>query len=194
MFLSLQEQVQLLKLNHSAFLFLFFSPVALTPGLLKSEGPLLTLGGSPSEQASTSKQTLFVASGSRDDIFSLGGLSYLTSSKSCGSRSLGWVSVSHCRLGPISCLISPLLFSFPVVHKNLFFPGPPCWTGRQRAQEPPTRPCWRRLLCHPSLAKVSLLKGVLLRTPPAPHSQPSDVTSPFLLRRSVTVHLGGSNQ
>lgn len=65
----------------------------LSEGVPKSEGPLqaplLTLGGSSSEQASTSKQLLYGASGSRDDIFSLGGLSYLTSSKSCGTRSLG---------------------------------------------------------------------------------------------------------
>lgn len=65
----------------------------LSEGVPKSEGPLqaplLTLGGSSSEQASTSKQPLYGASGSRDDIFSLGGLSYLTSSKSCGTRSLG---------------------------------------------------------------------------------------------------------
>uniref|UniRef100_A0A3Q1GKZ8 Tripartite motif containing 37 n=2 Tax=Acanthochromis polyacanthus TaxID=80966 RepID=A0A3Q1GKZ8_9TELE len=66
-------------------------------GVLKADciqGPLVSLGSS-SEQASTSKQQysveqqLYGASGSRDDIFSLGGPSYVTASKSCGSRALG---------------------------------------------------------------------------------------------------------
>ncbi|XP_032390562.1 E3 ubiquitin-protein ligase TRIM37 isoform X1 [Etheostoma spectabile] len=68
-------------------------------GVLKADatqGPLVSLGSSSSEQqASTSKQQysveqqLYAASGSRDDIFSLGGPSYMTASKNCGSRSLG---------------------------------------------------------------------------------------------------------
>ncbi|XP_070699444.1 E3 ubiquitin-protein ligase TRIM37 [Pempheris klunzingeri] len=67
-------------------------------GVLKadgSQGPLVSLGSSSSEQASTSKQQysveqqLYVASGSRDDIFSLGGPSYMTTSKNSGSRTLG---------------------------------------------------------------------------------------------------------
>ncbi|XP_019121325.1 E3 ubiquitin-protein ligase TRIM37 [Larimichthys crocea] len=67
-------------------------------GVLKTDGtqgPLVSLSGSSSEQASTSKQQysmeqqLYGASGSRDDIFSLGGPSYLTASKNCGSRTLG---------------------------------------------------------------------------------------------------------
>ncbi|KAF3706574.1 E3 ubiquitin-protein ligase TRIM37 [Channa argus] len=59
-------------------------------GLLKADGtqgPLVSLGSSSSEQASTSKQ--YGASGSRDDIFSLGGPSYITAIKNCGSRTLG---------------------------------------------------------------------------------------------------------
>lgn len=67
-------------------------------GVLKADGthgPLLSLSGPSSEQASTSKQQysveqqLYGASGSRDDIFTLGGPSYMTSSKNCGSRTLG---------------------------------------------------------------------------------------------------------
>ncbi|XP_035522666.1 E3 ubiquitin-protein ligase TRIM37 [Morone saxatilis] len=67
-------------------------------GLLKADGtqgPVVSLGGSSSEKASTSKlqysveQQLYVASGSRDDIFSLGGPSYMTASKNCGGRTLG---------------------------------------------------------------------------------------------------------
>ncbi|XP_070839438.1 E3 ubiquitin-protein ligase TRIM37 [Chaetodon trifascialis] len=67
-------------------------------GVLKADGPhgpLVSLGSSSSEQASTSKQQysaeqqLYGAAASRDDIFSLGGPSYVTSSKSSGSRSLG---------------------------------------------------------------------------------------------------------
>lgn len=60
----------------------------------------MSLGSSSSEQASTSKQQysveqqLYGASGSRDDIFSLGGPSYMTASKNCGSRTLGCAS-SH---------------------------------------------------------------------------------------------------
>ncbi|XP_045896962.1 E3 ubiquitin-protein ligase TRIM37 isoform X2 [Micropterus dolomieu] len=67
-------------------------------GMLKgdsTQSPLVSLGSSSSEQASTSKpqysveQQLYGASGSRDDIYSLGGPSYLTGSKNCGSRTLG---------------------------------------------------------------------------------------------------------
>ncbi|XP_073335971.1 E3 ubiquitin-protein ligase TRIM37 [Pagrus major] len=70
-------------------------------GVLKADGtqtPLVSLSSSSSEHASTSKQQysvveqqqqLYGASGSRDDIFSLGGPSYMTASKNCGSRSLG---------------------------------------------------------------------------------------------------------
>lgn len=67
-------------------------------GVLKADGiqgPLVSLSSSSSEQASTSKQQysveqqLYGASGSRDDIFSLGGQSYITASKNCGSRALG---------------------------------------------------------------------------------------------------------
>lgn len=130
-FSTLQERVQLPKLNSSAL----FSSVFIhhTPGLPKSEGslqtPLLTLGGSSSVEASTSKQPLYGASGSRDDIFSLGGLSYVMSSKSCGSRSLGCVSPSHCHLVPISFLISLFLFSFPAIHKHIALQG--CHVGQR---------------------------------------------------------------
>ncbi|XP_029303576.1 LOW QUALITY PROTEIN: E3 ubiquitin-protein ligase TRIM37-like [Cottoperca gobio] len=67
-------------------------------GALKADytqGPLVSLGSSSSEQASTSKQQysvveqLYGASGARDEIFSLGGPSYMTASKNCGSRTLG---------------------------------------------------------------------------------------------------------
>ncbi|XP_071316980.1 E3 ubiquitin-protein ligase TRIM37 isoform X2 [Trachinotus anak] len=67
-------------------------------GLLKADstqGPLVSLGSSSSEQASTSKQQysveqqLYVTSGPKDDIFSLGGPSYMTASKNCGTRTLG---------------------------------------------------------------------------------------------------------
>ncbi|XP_030293799.1 E3 ubiquitin-protein ligase TRIM37 isoform X2 [Sparus aurata] len=72
-----------------------------TEGVLKADGtqtPLVSLSISSSDQASTSKQQyslveqqqqLYGASGSRDDIFSLGGTSYMTASKNCGSRTLG---------------------------------------------------------------------------------------------------------
>lgn len=80
-----------------------FAPVS-AAGVLKADGtqgPLVSLGSSSSEQASTSKQQysveqqLYVASGSRDDIFSLGGPSYMTTSKNCGSRTSGCVSKTH---------------------------------------------------------------------------------------------------
>ncbi|GAA6232080.1 E3 ubiquitin-protein ligase TRIM37 [Lates japonicus] len=67
-------------------------------GVLKADGthgPLVSLGSSSSEQASTSKQQysveqqLYGTSGPKDDIFSLGGPSYMTASKNCGSRTLG---------------------------------------------------------------------------------------------------------
>ncbi|XP_036975187.1 E3 ubiquitin-protein ligase TRIM37 [Acanthopagrus latus] len=72
-----------------------------TEGVLKADGtqtPLVSLSISSSDQASTSKQQyslveqqqqMYGASGSRDDIFSLGGPSYMTASKNCGSRTLG---------------------------------------------------------------------------------------------------------
>ncbi|XP_019941602.1 E3 ubiquitin-protein ligase TRIM37 isoform X3 [Paralichthys olivaceus] len=72
--------------------------LAAADGVLKADGtqgPLLSQGCSSSEQASTSKQQysvepqLYGNSGPKDDIFSLGGPSYLTASKSCGSRTLG---------------------------------------------------------------------------------------------------------
>ncbi|XP_059207531.1 E3 ubiquitin-protein ligase TRIM37 [Centropristis striata] len=70
-------------------------------GVLKADGtqsPLVSLGSSLSEQQSSSskqqqyaveQQQLYGASGSRDDIFSFGGPSYMTASKNCGSRTLG---------------------------------------------------------------------------------------------------------
>ncbi|XP_074467869.1 E3 ubiquitin-protein ligase TRIM37 isoform X2 [Sebastes fasciatus] len=73
-------------------------------GALNADGPLVSLGGSSSsseQQASavaaaaskqqqySLEQQLFGASGPRDDIFSLGGPSYMTASKNCGSRTLG---------------------------------------------------------------------------------------------------------
>ncbi|XP_029029822.1 E3 ubiquitin-protein ligase TRIM37 isoform X2 [Betta splendens] len=51
------------------------------------QGPLLSLVNSSLEQASASKQ--YGASGPRDDVFSLGGSSYMSASKNCGSRTLG---------------------------------------------------------------------------------------------------------
>lgn len=63
-----------------------------------AQSPLLSLRSSSPDQASTSKQQfsleqpLYGASGSRDDIFSLGGTSYITSAKNSGSRALGCVS------------------------------------------------------------------------------------------------------
>ena len=74
------------------------------PGVLKADAitsSLVSLVSSSSEQASTSKQQysveqqLYGASGSRDDIFSLGGPSYMTASKNCSSRALGCESDSH---------------------------------------------------------------------------------------------------
>lgn len=71
-------------------------------GVLKADGSqssLMSLGSSSSEQASTSKQQysveqqLYAASGSRDDIYSLGMPSYMTASKNCGSRTLGAVTL-----------------------------------------------------------------------------------------------------
>ncbi|XP_041657204.1 E3 ubiquitin-protein ligase TRIM37 isoform X2 [Cheilinus undulatus] len=65
-------------------------------GAVKADGTqssLVSLSSLSSEQASTSKQQysveLYGASGSRDDIFSLGGPSYMSASKNCGSRTLG---------------------------------------------------------------------------------------------------------
>ncbi|XP_041864671.1 E3 ubiquitin-protein ligase TRIM37 isoform X3 [Melanotaenia boesemani] len=67
-------------------------------GVLKADaitGSLVSIGSSSSEQAFSSKQQFSVeqqiygASGSRDDIFSLGGPSYMTASKNCSSRTLG---------------------------------------------------------------------------------------------------------
>lgn len=81
-----------------------FAPVS-APGVLKADGtqgPLVSLSSSSSEQASTSKQQysveqqLYGTSGPKDDIFSLGGPSYMTASKNCGSRTLGCVSETHC--------------------------------------------------------------------------------------------------
>lgn len=140
--------------------------VVFTPGLPKSEGalqaPLLTLGGSSSEQASTSKQPLYGASGSRDDIFSLGGLCYLTSSKSCSSRSLGCVCTLRCGRPPtlFILLVFSIYFSPPFTHRPV--PGLLCWTVSRRTQEPLIRLCWRDLLCNHSPLKVVRLKLVLL--------------------------------
>ncbi|XP_008426884.1 E3 ubiquitin-protein ligase TRIM37 isoform X2 [Poecilia reticulata] len=68
-------------------------------GELQSEatsGPLVSLSSSLSDQASTStkqkcsaEKQLYGASGSRDEIFSLGGPSYITASKACSGRTLG---------------------------------------------------------------------------------------------------------
>ncbi|KAM9332522.1 E3 ubiquitin-protein ligase TRIM37 isoform 2-T2 [Pholidichthys leucotaenia] len=71
-----------------------------TEGVLKADciqSPLVSLGGSSPEQASTSKQQysveqqLYGASGCRTDIYTLGGPSYMTASKNCGSMALGSV-------------------------------------------------------------------------------------------------------
>ncbi|KAK2828687.1 hypothetical protein Q5P01_019721 [Channa striata] len=59
-------------------------------GVLKADGTQgspVSLGSMSSEQASTSKH--YGASGSREDIFSLGEPSYITSIKNCSSRTLG---------------------------------------------------------------------------------------------------------
>ncbi|XP_068456496.1 E3 ubiquitin-protein ligase TRIM37 isoform X2 [Clinocottus analis] len=73
-------------------------------GALKADGtqgPLVSLCSSSLEQQGSSKQQqqqqqqysveqqLFGSSGPRDDIFSLGGPSYMTGGKSCGGRALG---------------------------------------------------------------------------------------------------------
>ncbi|MED6264068.1 Tripartite motif containing 37, partial [Characodon lateralis] len=65
--------------------------------------PLVSLGSSSSDQASTStkpqysvEQQLYGASGSRDEIFSLGGPSYMTASKACSGRTLG-AAVLECK-------------------------------------------------------------------------------------------------
>ncbi|KAF0038405.1 hypothetical protein F2P81_008889 [Scophthalmus maximus] len=69
-----------------------------TEGVLKADsaqGPLVSHSSSSSEQASISKpqysveQQLYGTSGPKGDIFSLGGPSYLTGNKTCGSRTLG---------------------------------------------------------------------------------------------------------
>uniref|UniRef100_A0A8D3DJN5 E3 ubiquitin-protein ligase TRIM37 n=1 Tax=Scophthalmus maximus TaxID=52904 RepID=A0A8D3DJN5_SCOMX len=65
--------------------------------LLHAQGPLVSHSSSSSEQASISKpqysveQQLYGTSGPKGDIFSLGGPSYLTGNKTCGSRTLGCV-------------------------------------------------------------------------------------------------------
>ncbi len=87
----------------SCFSLCDFAAVA-AAGVLKADvtqGPLVSLSNSTSEQASTSKQQysveqqLYGASGSREDIFSLAGPSYMTASKNCGSRTLGCVSETY---------------------------------------------------------------------------------------------------
>uniref|UniRef100_A0A1A7WMH1 Tripartite motif containing 37 n=1 Tax=Iconisemion striatum TaxID=60296 RepID=A0A1A7WMH1_9TELE len=68
-------------------------------GVLKSDSTLVPLSSSSSEQASTSKQQfsveqqLYGASGPRDEIFSLGGTSFMAASKTCSSRTLGAVAL-----------------------------------------------------------------------------------------------------
>ncbi len=143
-----------------------FSPVS-APGLLKADStqpPLVSLGSSSSEQASTSKQQysveqqLYGASGSRDDIFSLGGTSYMTASKNCGSRTLGCVS-SHTGKMHLtttdysSCL---RLSALPLTKALPFLPssGQPCWTANPKALETPISPCWRDPLHSHSQMKV----------------------------------------
>ncbi|XP_023198070.1 E3 ubiquitin-protein ligase TRIM37 [Xiphophorus maculatus] len=76
-------------------------------GELQSEatsGPLVSLSSSSSDQASPStkqkcsaEKQLYAASGPRDEIFSLGGLSYITASKACSGRTLG-ATVLECEL------------------------------------------------------------------------------------------------
>lgn len=136
-----------------------FAPIS-APGVLKADctqGPLMSLGGSSSEQASTSKQQfsleqpLYGAAGSRDDIFSLGGPSYMTTIKNCGSRTLGCVSEtttdnSFIVSAFLSCLSQRLPF-LPTA-------GQPCWTVKWRAQETPISPCWRDRLRSHSQMKV----------------------------------------
>ncbi|KAF7206091.1 E3 ubiquitin-protein ligase TRIM37 [Nothobranchius furzeri] len=68
-------------------------------GVLKSDSTLTPLCSSSSEQASTSKQQfsveqqLYGASGPRDEIFSLGGTSFMAASKTYSSRTLGAVAL-----------------------------------------------------------------------------------------------------
>ncbi|XP_068600412.1 E3 ubiquitin-protein ligase TRIM37 [Brachionichthys hirsutus] len=67
-------------------------------GLVKTDGTqgtLESLSSSSSEQVSTSEQPSSGAPGCSDDIFTLGGPSYMTASKNCGSRTLG-VAMLEC--------------------------------------------------------------------------------------------------
>lgn len=144
------------KWNHNHIFLLYDYAFVLAPGVLKADGtqgPLVSLGNSSSEQASTSKQ--YGALGPRDDVFSLGGPSYMTASKNCGSRTLGcdletlqtqdkcshWATADICvtqtPTEKLSCLITlPFLLTA----------GQPCWTVNLKAQGTPSSPCWREPL------------------------------------------------
>lgn len=146
-------------------------------GLVKADStqlPLLSLGGSSSEQASTSKQQLaldqasYGASASRESVFSLAGPGFLTARQSCGARALGCVSaqgflrlflplVPHARPPPVT--------------------GRPCWTVNPITPETPTSPCWKQPLCRHKSLKVSFA-----RLPPELSLR---VMKPELIHRAV---------
>lgn len=129
--------------------------------------------------------------------------SLCTGPQAPGTTSSPWEAWATCRLaraaaagawgawGPHAAAWFPphLLFLFSVLLScrslTRLFAGLPCWTVRRRAQESPTRPRWRDLLCNPSPLKVSVLK-VVLRLPLLallPHPDWHDITiSPVQVR------------
>lgn len=128
----------------------------LSPAVLKADGiqgPLVSLGSSSSEQPSTSKQQysveqqLYGASGSREDIFTLGGPSYMTSSKSCSSRSLGYGQrlLEH-RKNRCAGGSRVVAHQGPLRLSSLPAAGRLHWTVNRKAQETPISPCQRRRL------------------------------------------------
>ncbi|MEQ2184907.1 hypothetical protein GOODEAATRI_012741, partial [Goodea atripinnis] len=113
-----------------------FVPFVSLPVVLKPEVvtcPLVSLGSSSSDQASTStkpqysvEQQLYGASGSRDEIFSLGGPSYMTASKACSGRTLGCDSdTSHAAVN----IASP---HHHVIQSFLPAAGRRCWSASQK--------------------------------------------------------------
>lgn len=148
------------------------SPAA---GVLKADCTplqLLSLSSSSSEQASTSKQhfsmeqVLYGASGSRDDIFSLGGTGYMTASKNCSSRTLGCVSDSNWELFLPFCLVFHV-----VCHPSFLMQGSYVGLWIWELRKLPSVSIggsftaatveWRWVHCHPLECSVGLAYAVM---------------------------------
>lgn len=116
----------------------------------------MSLSSSSSAQASPStkqkcsaEKQLYAASGPRDEIFSLGGLSYITASKACSGRTLGCQSHSPpAAVNNIASLNHQIIILFPPTAGPLF------WSVSWKARETPISPCWREFLRQHSQMRV----------------------------------------